>query len=442
MTSVIIEPSRETPVIREADVVVCGGGPAGISAAMAAADAGANTVMLEVAGCLGGIWTAGLLTYILDPKPESPVTALLISELEKRGAKSENRRLENLKDKFAWAKNSFIYDPEAMKLILEQQCVARGIHVQLHTRVCAVSKPPESGGGRSIASVLTESVSGRQAWKAKIFIDATGNGDVAAEAGCRFELGRPGSGETQPMTLMFLFTTPHPDLLAPFVWGEGASLREELKSRGIRTTYGAPILFEIQRGLFAFMMNHHYGTGIDAAEGTRATFEARQEIHDTMDALRSHGGIWEGSRVVATAEQIGIREGRRIRGLYEITVDDLIAGRRQSDGICQVSFPVDVHSTRKEAGEAFDPENKIQSQAYDIPLRSLIAADADNLLLAGRCISGDFLAHSSYRVTGNAVATGEAAGCLAAAAAADGTIPANISWERFRKTADRLSGCS
>ena len=276
--------------------------------------------------------------------------------------------------KFAWAKNSFIYDPEIMKLILEQQFVARGIHVQLHTRVCAVSRLPASGDERRIASVLTESASGRQAWAAKVFIDATGNGDVAAQAGCRFELGRPGSGDTQPMTLMFLFSTPHPDRLTPFVWGKGASLGEDLKSRGVRTSYGAPILFEIQHGLFAFMMNHHYGTGIGAAETTQATFAARREIHDVMDALRSHDGIWEGARVVATAEQIGIREGRRIKGLYEVTSDDLVAGRSHADGICQVSFPIDVHSTRKQAGEAFDPENKIRSKPYDIPLRSLIAA--------------------------------------------------------------------
>ena len=440
MPASITEPSRQTPVIRESDVVVCGGGPAGISAALAAAQAGARTVLLESAGCLGGVWTAGLLTYILDPKPESPVTSRLIAELEKRGAKSENRRIAGLKNKYAWAKHSFVYDPEIMKLVLEQQCLARGVHVQLHTRVCAVSRVPGTGDARGIAAVVTESASGREAWKARVFVDATGNGDVAAQAGCRFELGRPGSGETQPLTLMFLFSTPHPDRLVSFTSENGNSLLAELNSRGVRTSYGAPIIFQIQGGLFAFMMNHHYGNGLDANAVTQATFRARQEIHDTMDALRGHGGIWEGAHIVATADQIGIREGRRIKGLYEVAAGDVVDGRAHADGICRVSFPVDVHSTRKDAGDAFDSENKIRSQPYDIPLRALIAADADNLLLAGRCISGDFVAHSSYRVTGNAVAMGEAAGCLAAVAAAAGVVPSKISWDRYREMFARIVG--
>src|SRR5687767_7135325 len=105
MNHYVTEPSFQTPVIRNAEIVVCGGGPAGISAAIAAARSGARTVLLEGAGCLGGIWTSGLLAYVLDPKPDSAVTALLISELERYGAKSENKRLDLIRDRYDWAKH-------------------------------------------------------------------------------------------------------------------------------------------------------------------------------------------------------------------------------------------------------------------------------------------------------------------------------------------------
>jgi len=161
-----------------------------------------------------------------------------------------------------------------------------------------------------------------------------------------------------------------------------------------------------------------------------------------MSKLQAVGGAWEGARVVATAEQIGIREGRRIHGRYSVTVEDLREGRVQPDAVCKVSFPVDVHSTNKKAGEAFDADNKIVSKPYDVPLRSLIAADLDNLLMAGRNISGDFLAHASYRVTGNSVAMGEAAGCLAARAVELDQAPAEVSWSDYSQSYGRLDAAA
>jgi hypothetical protein len=114
-------------------------------------------------------------------------------------------------------------------------------------------------------------------------------------------------------------------------------------------------------------------------------------------------------RIVASTEHLGIREGRRIHGQYTVTLDDMVQGLRQPDAVCEVTFGLDVHNTKRDQYE-HSQVNQRKIQPYDVPLRSLIAKDVDNLLLAGRCISGDFFAHSSYRVTGNAVAMGEAAG--------------------------------
>jgi len=402
--------------VRETDVLVCGGGPAGIGAALAAAQAGARVTLLEVNGCLGGVWTAGLVTYVLDPKGDSRVTNLILKELE-----ALNAPVSLKTRKFAWAEHCFVYNPEPMKLALERLCRQAGVHIQLHTRVCAASVDEADA---SIHAVFTESKSGRQAWKAKIFIDATGDGDLAAQAGCRYDFGRPGTTESQPMTLLCLLATPKPEGLVPFCLGGTSSMVREMAERGIKTSYGSPLLLHLNGGLFGFMMNHHYGSGLDAADITQATLDARQEIYDVVAQLAAQGDVWEGLQLVATGEQIGVREGRRIRGLYTVTVEDVTTGKRHADGICRAAFPIDVHSTRKESGKPFDDENKLVSQPYDIPLRALISADRNNLLIAGRCLSGDFLAHSSYRVTGNAVVTGEAAGALAARVVQTGLIPA------------------
>ena len=131
-------------------------------------------------------------------------------------------------------------------------------------------------------------------------------------------------------------------------------------------------------------------------------------------------------RIVATPAQIGVREGRRLHGLYTISADDLREGRSQPDAVCKATFPIDVHSTnpRKEKGIE---KVGFRTKPYDIPLRALIAREVTGLMMAGRCISGDFLAHSSYRVTGNAAAMGAAAGAVAAEAAKTNRLPQEVS---------------
>ena len=128
---------------------------------------------------------------------------------------------------------------------------------------------------------------------------------------------------------------------------------------------------------------------------------------------------------MATSPQIGVREGRRITGRYTITTDDLLRGARFDDAICRVTFRIDVHSSDKTYRGTSKPDG-LEAKPYDIPLRSLIAKDVDGLLMAGRCISGDFYAHGSYRVTGNAVPMGEAAGKVAAIAALSNRLPNEI----------------
>ncbi len=182
--------------------------------------------------------------------------------------------------------------------------------------------------------------------------------------------------------------------------------------------------------LLLVMMNHEYGIKpFDAAEVTAATVRARREMNRIVNGLRGLGGIWEGLQLVATAEQIGVRDGRRIRGRYVVSKDDVIAGARHADAVVRPTFSVDIHALSAEMNKTTAYTNAgVKVKPYDIPLRALIASDVDGLMMAGRCISGDFIAHASYRVTGNATAMGEAAGAVAALAAKSQRLPHEVEW--------------
>ena len=210
--------------------------------------------------------------------------------------------------------------------------------------------------------------------------------------------------------------------------GSKDTLYEEIKRAGMDASYTKPTLFGIRSGLVAMMANHQYGvSAMDANQISKATIEARAELYQMVNGLRGLGGIWRNMRLVVTGSQIGMREGRRIHGHYQLTKEDLIEGSQFEDAVCRVNFPVDVHSLEKTDGGGYG-RHGIKSKPYDIPMKSLIAKDVDGLMMAGRCISGDFFAHASYRVTGNAVAMGEAAGQVGAKAALDNTLPQKIKY--------------
>jgi hypothetical protein len=420
------EPAQQLTLQDDADVIVCGAGPAGIAAAITAARAGARTRLFEVHGCLGGVWTAGLLTYIFDfDKPG--LTRELTRRLDERDARRGNNP------------SRFVYEPEEMKVLLEEMCVEAGVKFQLHTRVAAAFRE----GGR-LRTVVTESKAGRQAWRAPVFIDTTGDGDLGAQAGCGWDVGQAKDCPCQPMTMNALAVVRDAKALAEFTSFNGTdafngpgghltcveAFKAELKRAGIETSYGHPTIFPVRDDLVMLMLNHEYGIKPwDAAAISEATVRSRAEVFRVMRALRKLGGVWEGLQIAATAEQIGVRDGRRIHGRHTVTRQDLIEGTRQKDAVARVTFGVDIHADSKETNQSKPINNgDFKLKPYDIPLRALIAKDVDGLMMAGRCISGDFISHASYRVTGNAVAMGEAAGVIAALAAQSKRLPHEVEW--------------
>lgn len=415
------EPGRDLPLVSDADVIVCGAGPAGVAAATTAARGGARVRLFEWRGCVGGVWTAGLLGYLLDfNKPG--FAKELATKLDERGIRRGK------------SKGSITYEPEGMKLLLEDLLVEAGVKFQLHTRVAAAYRD-----GRRLSTIITESKSGRQAWRAPVFIDTTGDGDLGALAGCEWEIGEAQDCPCQPMSLNALLVCKDAAALAPFIHVSDPdasvglakkALLAEIQRAGFFPSYSKPTLWQVRDNLLLVMLNQEYGIKPwDAAEVTKSTVHARSEMNRIVSALRALGGPWEGIQVAATAEQIGVRDGRRIRGRYVVTKEDIAAGARQDDAVVRRTFPVDVHALTAENNQRSAIEHTdIKVKPYDIPLRALIAKDVDGLMMAGRCISGDFIAHASYRVTGNATSMGEAAGAVAALAAKSKRLPHGVEW--------------
>lgn len=419
------EPARDIPLVEDADVIVCGAGPAGVTAAITAARAGAKVRLFEWRGCLGGIWTAGLLGYFLDfDKPG--FAKELRQQLDRRNARANTKSY-----------SAFCYDPEVLKLLLEELCVEAGVKFQFHTKVSAAHRE-----GRRLTTVITESKSGRQAWRAPVFIDATGDGDLGALAGCSFEIGEAADCPCQPMSLNALLMVKDVEALREFVRfgtplaGENSKgdkkkrIKDAIVKTGHFPSYANSTLWHVSGNLIFAMLNHEYGIKPwDAAEITAATVRARAEMNKMVTGLNSLGGPWEGIQLVATAEQIGVRDGRRLAGRFTVTKEDL-KGARYDDAVVRATFGVDVHATSAQLNKdaAHRADLNIKVAPYDIPLRAMIARDVDGLMMAGRCISGDFISHSSYRVTGNAVGMGEGTGAIAALAALSKRLPHEVPW--------------
>ncbi len=414
-------------VREDSDVIVAGGGPAGIAAALAAARAGAKTTLLEVHGCLGGVWTAGQLCWIFEGD-NSGIATEIADRLQAMKARSGGSEFK-----------TYSYDVESMKYLCERLCRDAGVRIRLHTRVVDAIL---DGEGR-LRQVATESKSGRELWPAKAFIDCSGDGDLGAVAGCSFDVGGPG-GQTQPFTMMGLIAVKDLDLVREHVsfldpsedlWeGHAKRVRRNLELMnsigGI--SYEQPTIFHLRDNLCALMINHQYKvSGIDADDVTEATLRGREEVFNAVEKLRALGGKWEGVTLAATAEQIGVRDARRLHGLYTLTDDDLLKGAKFEDGVCKCDFGVDVHSPDPEKDKGLS-HMEMRTKPYQIPYRCLVAKDVKGLLMAGRCISGGWLPHASYRVTGTAVSLGEAAGKAAAFSVKTGKLPSELSWSEIK----------
>lgn len=402
----MVESPRRIPIRSDVDVVVCGGGPAGVGAALAAAREGARTLLLERYGMLGGLWTAGLLNPFFEARGRGYIVAELIDRLTRAGAWQPWR----------WADT---FDVETMKRTLDEMMAAAGVEVLLYSLVTDAIV----ADGR-LRGVVIESKAGREAVTAQCVIDTTGDGDVAARAGCGYESGRELDSLVQPMTLMFEVRGLHGfeqenapalfDLMSDAIEAHGLGVEMPVGRCG----YAPWIITTPGQGTAAVQTTHVYRLNpLDPADLTRGTIEGRRQVAEMMRVLQRVPGL-EQLELAGTAATLGVRESRRVCGHYLLTLDDLAAGRRFPDAVTKCGFGVDIHEPAPGAGVASGHGAKMQP--YEIPYRCLVPAEVNGLLVAGRCISGSHEAHASYRVTGTCMGLGQAAGLAAAWAVQDG----------------------
>jgi hypothetical protein len=395
----ITRPSCEIPVRNHCDVLVVGAGPAGIGAAISAARAGAKVSLVEYGGKLGGMWTLGLLSPFFDNRHH-------------RGLNEEIRT--HLQERQAWGGLWDIsFDPTQMALLLDELVLAEKIDVLLYS---IASEPIMEDG--VIQGVTVVNKSGTQAILAKVLIDCSGDGDIAARAGAPYVIGRPDNGAFQPMTMLFKIGGVKEEYPRDDIIGFYRAICKEAPEEQILkdVPYNYPAIIKLPRPGEALIQWTHVRRllGCDGDQLSQATFEGRLQLKHAMRYLQMIKPVLGEVHLLELPAVIGVRESRRITGDYIVSDEDVKTGKKHPDNVCSVRFGVDIH----------EPDEAKQTcwshPGFDIPYRALLPLQVENLLTAGRCISGSYSAHAAYRVTGNCLAMGEAAGKAAAQAIKEG----------------------
>jgi hypothetical protein len=405
------EPSREIPMVVEADVVVVGGGPGGFCAAVGATREGASVLLIERYGFLGGMATAGLVNPFMPYKIKGErLTSAVFNEL-----------LSRLEDTGALSVGGMIFDDEEMKIVLDQMMQDHGVNLLLHSLFVGVEMD-----GRRIRRVQTVGKSGRIDVVGKLFVDSTGDGDLAAQAGAPIEIGRPKDGLCQPMTLCFRVggVTGKPS---------ASQLHHELTEIFLAAKEAGEVDLPREDVLvFATMVPHifHFNTtrvvkrdATSTVDMTAAELEGRRQAAKLFELFKQRSPRFKQAYLAKMAAQIGVRESRRVMGEYVLTVDDVIEACKFADGIARSNYPVDIHNPM---GEGTVIQRLPPGEFYEVPYRCLVPRNVDNLLVGSRCISATHEAHSSLRIMPVVAGIGEAAGVAAAWAVQKGIMPREV----------------
>jgi len=388
------EPARTIPVSREVDVIVVGGGPAGLTAAIAAARNGARTVLVEQFGYLGGTATASLMACIngfrnqVEPDATQTVRGIaeeVVLELKRLNGLGKSpypqKSYPTLPGQMEY---SYAVDPERFKYVILRMSVEAGIDLMFHTWFC-----DSIVDGGAIKGVIVENKSGRQALMAKVVVDASGDADVSARAGVPFWQApldkTPRLDNSLMYRIQFGDKRPNGQYNVDFgrdavVWGPGAEPMD--------------------------------GTNGDAL--SKAEVAARLAVYEDFAEKQKRTPELADAKIIETPPLIGVRQTRFIEGEYKLTADDALEGHRHDDVVAMSSCAI-IHY--------YGYRRYLKHEGYDIPYRCLVPKAVDNLLAAGRCISSEQQPYESHRAMAPIMAIGQAAGTAAALCAQTGATP-------------------
>ncbi|MBX2953129.1 MAG: FAD-dependent oxidoreductase [Leadbetterella sp.] len=440
----ITEPAREIQVRKEVDVLVVGGGPSGITAALAAVEDGLNVLLLDSRSFLGGNMTIGLpILGFLGQKGNQIIKGIpqkFIDRLKAVDASSEHRPCP-------LHMSLTLVEPEAVKTVALEMLQEAGVEVMFYTFCSDVVME-----GDELKGIIIESKAGREAILAKTIIDCTGDADVAYRSGVPCEYGNE-TGGVQPPTLMFclggvdteklrLSIAEEPrtyltDFIPAEYFGQNnqfivvglRSLIQKAAEEGLHLPVERTIIITgLRKGEAWINMTRINGVnGTDPESLSHGETEGRRQIHDIQKYLIEYVPGFENAYFLKTAPFVGIRETRRINGRYTMTQEDILSCRHFEDAIAVASYPLDIHHpdgggcTLTWCGDC-----------YDIPFRSLIPQKVKNLIVAGRSISTTHEAMSAIRVMAPCMAMGEAAGRAAKLAIRTGVQVGEVSVEQLQ----------
>ena len=405
---------RRLPVRHEVDVFIAGGGPAGVAAAVAARAQGAEVYLAEGHSCFGGMGTAGLVPVFM---PFSDGVHFLAEGVGRIVCERLRKECPELRGN--------AIDPEGLKRVYDALMVQSGAAFAFHTRLVGVERE-----GPRVTHALCAAPSGMFAVKARVFADATGNGDLAAWAGAPFEKGDE-AGRLMPATLCSRWVGVDWE-----AWvanrPEGPQRQGHMLEQAI-----ADGLFDVpdfhltgmtRQGPNLFGGNVGHVFGVDATDEdslTKALLTGRKSLKQYERYYKEYLKGFEEMTLAATGALLGVRETRRVTGDYVLTIDDFKRRAVFDDEIGRYCFPVDLHpvvpgrEAYEEHRKQFDSELHLgKGESYGIPYRVLTPRGVDNVLTAGRCVSTDRYVHGSLRVMPGCFITGQAAGTAAAMAAA------------------------
>lgn len=436
----IREQARAVPVIADTDVLVLGSGPAGVSAAIQAAREGMKTILIEQTGDIGGISTAGLMSHWTGNTKGGIYEEILDRSSE--SAESDDTFNGGMRQ---------VINPERLKTVYLEMLAEAGAGIRLYTFACGVIME-----GSTLKGVIVESKSGREAILAKIIIDATGDGDIAAKAGVPYILGRETDGKMQPATLMFkvagvdtsraVFPGAFEDhiqipLKDSRLIEEGSAVRtadiQQLGKENLPSPSGHVLLYRttLPDVVTCNMTNCIDINGTKTEDLTKAYVTCRFQMDKIVSFLRDFVPGFENCYVISSASLIGIRETRHFKGEKTLTEQDILEARVFPDWVVtKASFNFDVHNM---SGNGLDEtgvqKGFTQKKGYTIPYGCFVPQKVDNLFLAGRNISGTHMAHSNYRVMPICANMGQSVGIAAALCVKNGVRPRDLDYHLIQE---------